>query len=174
VLLSSVARIVFANPFSPERLSLDASISDLPKSIPLEQQNTLFLARRAFPSDFYGTSWLSNVTDAANMHPASVLLKLRVLLSKLHDEKDFQLHYVDAAARLRDHICNYVFSEKMFPFLAAEYCYPWTPTVEWVDKKNAEPPRNIVVRALERTGSELATLEAKQEWIITGEEVKEG
>lgn len=144
------------------------------EAIQLKPMNTLFLARRAFASDFYGTSWLSNVGDAAHMRPAEILFKLQVQVSRLHDDADFQLHYVDAAARLRDRICDYVFHEKMFPFLAKQHGFTVTPTIEWADKKGAESPRSIVVRALERTGSALATLEAQQELLVCGEEAKNG
>ncbi len=140
----------------------------------LKPENTLFLARRVFASDFYGTSWLRNIGDAARMRPSEIFFKLQVHVAKLNDESDFLLHFVEAAARLRDRICDYVFHEKMLPFLAKEHGYAVKPTIEWVDKKGAESPRSLVVRALERTGSLLVTLEAQQEFYVCGEESKLG
>jgi len=133
------------------------------EAVQLKPMNTLFLARKCFASDFYGTSWLANVReDVDPAKPAELLYKLRVHVAKLCGDQNLQEHYVEAAARLRDRICDYVFYKKMFPFLAKQHGYKLTPTVEWVDKEDAEHPRDIVVRTLEQTGVALAELEERQ------------
>lgn len=147
----------------PRMLSLLAKGED----IELDPAHTLFLARRAHATDYYGTSWLADI-DLITMSTAEVLWRLRIDVAKLRDERAFNAHYVEAAARLRDHITDYIFTQKMFPHIAATHCYgKLIPTVEWLPADGAESPRSRVLRTLEDIGVPLDELEKQQQQFRT-------
>lgn len=140
------------------------------ESIPLKPENTLTLARRAYASDFYGTSWLTNAqplepapkAEAAVV--AHMLLQLNIRLTRLRDDR-IKPYYVDTAARLRDRISGYVLG-KMFSFLADSHQYPWVPTAEWRSTGGVEAVRTTIIREVETLGFLVNELEQQQEQLI--------
>jgi len=142
---------------------IDPKVLDLLASgepVPLSPKHTLFLPRRSGPCDLYGTSWLAGI-DYRAMSTAELLLRLGMDISKLKNDYDFTQHYVVRSAEMCDHITDYIFNHKMFPYIASQQGRR-IPSFHWADTTYRENPRNTVLRAFEKLGTLLDELEAQQ------------
>lgn len=135
------------------------------KNIPIEQRNVLYLARKAFASDFFGTSFIpSSEAKHGLSNLTHYLWEMKVVVGLLDDENAVNKHYLPIANKLRDHICGYVFG-KMFSILAEQQQYPWTPTIEWVEDAGAESRTSIINRSLAKLGYTIEELVDSQSTI---------
>jgi hypothetical protein len=129
----------------------------------LDPRDTLFMARKAFPTDYYGTSFLNHASY--DHRPSTILKRCGVYVAHLKNPTDFKLAYVHRVEALRERFLDYIFRQKMLPTLTKMHGHRM-PDVEWVYGMTEEQMRRYVISMLEglcqQLGTTMEELEADQ------------
>lgn len=127
-----------------QRVNVDPKLIELlakGEPIVLEPENTLFMARKAHGTDFYGTSVLANLEEEDYESPERLAYKLHAFHNPL-------------AIELRNDLTEYVVRQKILLPLSRKHNYPM-PKVGWT--KGGNSYMGIQQKAMEEIGCPLYT-----------------